>query len=376
MKDKLFLIVLAFIYTSASFAQDSSGGLNEWNGKPTVHVSGFMDIYYMYDANKPGTGFRQPFLYNHNRHNEFNLNLGYLKLGVEHPKYRANLALQTGTYPNDNYVSEPGLLKGIFESNIGVSLNKGNSLWLDAGIFSSHIGFESAVSIDSWTLTRSILAENSPYYLAGAKLTYSPDRRWELAALVCNGWQRIAKVPGQSLPSFGTQIKFTPSGRATLNWSTFVGTDDPDLTRRMRYFSNVYGQFQFNDKLGLIAGWDFGLQQTSTGSSIYQDWFSFVLIGRYMMNNRFTVAGRVEYYQDEAGIIIPTGTMNGFQTAGFSLNLDYQPIQHIVCRLEGRWLHSVDDIFHTESGFTNNNFVVGSSIAIKMSQVFKLLVVQ
>lgn len=372
MKDKSGLFLLALFLTSATFAQSPDDGLNAWHQRPAVNLSGFLDVYYMYDMNKPVTAFRQPFLYNHNRHNEFNLNLGYLKLGVEHPKYRATLALQTGTYPNDNYASEPGLLKGIFESNVGISLDDGNSLWLDVGIFSSHIGFESAVSMDSWTLTRSILAENSPYYLSGAKLTYSPDRSWEMAVLICNGWQRIAKVPGQSLPSFGTQVKFIPSGKTTLNWSTFIGTDDPDVTRRMRYFSNLYGQFQLHDRLGFIAGLDIGLQQSSYGSSIYQNWFSFVLIGRYTINNNFTVAGRAEYYQDEGGIIIPTGTVNGFQTAGFSLNLDYQPIQHIVCRLEGRWLHSVDDIFQKETVLTNNNFVVGSSVAIKLSQVFNL----
>jgi hypothetical protein len=101
------------------------------------------------------------FYFNHNRHNEFNLNLGFVKLGLEHSKYRANLALQTGTYSNDNYSAEPGLLKNIFEANVGLSLNKKNNLWIDAGVFASHIGFESAISTDNLTMTRSLLAENS-----------------------------------------------------------------------------------------------------------------------------------------------------------------------------------------------------------------------
>jgi hypothetical protein len=34
----------------------------------------------------------------------------------------------------------------------------------------SHIGFESAIGKDCATLTRSILADNSPYYEAGVKI--------------------------------------------------------------------------------------------------------------------------------------------------------------------------------------------------------------
>ena len=363
---------ILFICFACSFmAQSQMDSVASWQQKPLVKLSGFIDLFYVYDFNEPTTDFRQAFFYNHNRHNEFNLNLGFVKFSVEHPKYRANLALQAGTYPNDNYAAEPGLLKNIFESNIGLSLNKKNNLWLDAGIFSSHIGFESAISIDNRTLTRSILAENSPYYLSGAKLTYRPNDRWELAALVCNGWQRIKKVQGNSLPSFGTQVKFTPSEKVALNWSTFIGTDDPDTTRRMRYFNNLYGQFQCTDKFCLIAGFDLGTQQSTKGSSNYDLWFSPVLIGQFTLGKNWKTAIRAEYYRDETGVLIPTGTAHGFQTTGFSLNLDYSPVQNIMCRLEGRWLNSRDPIFQTKTAPTYNNVIIAASIALQFSETLK-----
>ena len=77
-------------------------------------------MYFMYLMPTDRKGIaRQAFLYNHNRHNEFNVNLGLLRLAVAHAKYRANVALQTGTYANDNYAAEPGLLKAIFEAKCG-----------------------------------------------------------------------------------------------------------------------------------------------------------------------------------------------------------------------------------------------------------------
>lgn len=185
----LFIFISCFS-SCVLFAQKDS----IWQQKPTVNISGFLDVFYVYDFNQPLGTERQPFLFNHNRHNEFNLNLGFVKLGVEHSKYRANLALHTGTYSIDNYSAEPDLLKNIFEANVGLSLNKKNNLWIDAGVFASHIGFESAISSDNWTMTRSLLAENSPYFLSGAKLTHNPNNKWEIAGLIINGWQRIQRL--------------------------------------------------------------------------------------------------------------------------------------------------------------------------------------
>ncbi len=360
-KAKSRLVFFSCFSVSLLFAQNE----NSWQQKPSFRSSGLVDVYYVYDFNQPQAVKRQPFLFNYNRHNEFNLNLGFIKFGLEHEKYRANLALQAGTYCSDNYSDEPGSLKNIFEANVGLALNKKNNLWLDVGIFGSHIGFESAISTDNWTMTRSLLAENSPYYLSGAKLTYNPNDDWELAGLVINGWQRMQRLQGNSLSSFGTQVKYRPTEKMTLNWSTFIGTDDPDTTRRMRYFNNFYGQIQMTQKLALIAGFDIGIQQRIKGSSNYDLWFSPVLIGQYAINQTWKTAIRAEYYQDETGIIIPMGTTKGFTARGLSVNLDYLPAPPILCRIEGRWLNSKDKVFETNTGSKNSNFIVGTSIAIR-----------
>ncbi len=336
-----------------------------------MNISAFLDVFYVNDFNHPQGTKRQPFLFNHNRHNEFNLNLGFVKLGLEHSKYRGNLALHTGTYSNDNYLAEPGLLKNIFEANVGLSLNKKNNLWIDAGVFASHIGFESAISADNWTMTRSILAENSPYFLSGVKFTFNPNDKWTISGLIINGWQRIQRLQGNSLPSFGTQINFRPNEKVTINWSTFIGTDDPDTKRRMRYFNNLYGQFQLTEKFGLIAGFDIGAQQRTKNSSSYDFWLSPVIIGQFAINKTWKTAIRAEYYQDRTGIIIPTSTPKGFNTTGLSLNLDYSPTQNIICRLEGRWLNSKDQIFETKTTRTDNNLIIATSIVIRFSETIK-----
>ena len=80
----------------------------------------------------------------------------------------------------------------------------------------SHIGWEGAVSKDDWTLTRSVAADNSPYFESGVKIGYtSKNEQWYLSALILNGWQRIHRVDGNSTPAFGTQITYKPSSKIT-----------------------------------------------------------------------------------------------------------------------------------------------------------------
>lgn len=166
----------------------------------------------------------------------------------------------------------------------------------------------------------------------------------------------------------GTQINYSPTEDVTLNWSSFLGTDDPDTTRRMRYFNNFYGQFQLSEKFGLIVGFDFGTQQRFMKSSVYDIWFSPVIIGQFAINKMWKTAVRAEYYQDETGIIITTRTINGFKTTGISWNFDYTPTSNIVCRLEGRWLNSRNKIFETKTALTDNNFFIATSIAIRFQK--------
>ena len=41
----------------------------------TFTISGYAEVYYAYDFSNPENHNRPSFLYSHNRHNEFNLNL-------------------------------------------------------------------------------------------------------------------------------------------------------------------------------------------------------------------------------------------------------------------------------------------------------------
>jgi hypothetical protein len=253
-------------------------------------------------------------------------------------------------------------LQHIYEGHAGIKLVK--NLWLDAGVFSSHLGWESAVSKDCRTLTRSMVAENSPYFESGAKLTYTPNGKWLFSALYLNGWQRIRRPNANSTPAFGSQITYKPSQKLTLNYSTFAGNDKPDSARQMRYYHDVYALIQLSKKLDVIAGFDYGMEQKQKGSGSYNAWFSPALILHCAFSSKFGMAARAEYYEDKKGVIISSGTPNGFMVKGYSLTLDYRPAGSALLRLEGRLFDSKDRYFEKGGRLSTQNFCLVSSLAI------------
>jgi hypothetical protein len=327
--------------------------------------SGYIETYYTYDFGAPEDHNRPSFVYSFNRHNEVNVNLGFIKAAYQKDRVRANLALAAGSYMNANYAAEPGVLKNIFEANAGIKISKQSDLWIDAGIFASHIGFESAIGKDCWNLTRGILADNSPYYEAGARVGYnSPNGKWYLSALLLNGWQRIQRVDGNNTPAFGHQVTFKPNASITLNSSSFIGNDKPDSVRQMRYFHNFYGIFQLTSRLGLITGFDIGWEQQSKGSNRMNSWYTPVVILKYGATEKLSISARGEYYSDPNQVIVSTASQTGFKTWGLSTNVDYQFRENILWRIEARGFSGEEDTFTKDSRPASNNIFLATSLAV------------
>jgi hypothetical protein len=342
----------SLLSTSISAQNDSLKNLS---------FNAYGELYYSYDFAKPANHEKPDFIYNHKRHNEINANLILLKTNYSATNLRANLGLMAGNYSRYNLSAEPKWARHLFEANIGFKLSKEQNIWLDAGILPSHIGFESAISADCWTLTRSILAENSPYYETGLKLGYSTKKgNLNLAFLVLNGWQRIKRLNLIQKPSFGIQVNYKPSEKLLLNYSNFTGTDIQNNFNALRTFHNLFMQFDMNKKLGLIAGFDLGSDKYN--SADYGIWYSPVVIIRYSVTEQIKLALRGEYYNDKNRIIIATNNLNGIRVSGISSNFDYQINKRLQFRLEGKVYQAGEREFYNNS---SKNFSITSNLTVR-----------
>ena len=323
-----------------------------------IKVSGFLETYYAYDFSNPTTDTKLPFMYNYNRHNEFNVNNGLIRAQFQYGNAYASIAVHAGTYVDDNYASED--IKLVSEAYVGMYLNDNKKSSIEVGIMPSYIGFESATTASNLTLTRSILAENSPYFMTGIKYNYKPNDKWSFSGLVTNGWQRINKPQKDVAPALGTQVVYKSSEKATLNWSTFIGEEFYGTELAMRYFSNLYWDNTWNAKWRTILGFDFGIQDSSSLNDKHLYWMSPVLITQYSINSKWQTAVRFEYYQDEDNVIIATS--DAFKTSGASINFDYLPNSKVKLRTEARYFDSKEAIFFDNK---SNNFFVTTSLSFE-----------
>jgi hypothetical protein len=319
--------------------------------------SGYIEAYYNYDFNQPQNHLRPDFLYNFTRHNEFSINLAVLKASYEDEHIRANLAIMGGTYAQFNLSDEPTWAQMLNEVSVGVKLHQ--KLWLDLGIMPSHIGFESWYGMDCWHLSRSLLAENSPYFLTGARFSYTLSERTDIQFWLANGWQNVQRNPRNQSLAIGLGINHRPIEGLVINYANFFGNENPQPLRLNRFFNNFYAQYEKNE-WGITLGADYGIE-ASPVSNLHQ-WFGLTASLRRQLADKFFVAGRAEYYSDPTGIILN----EGLKVSGLSANLDYQVNRSALARIELRQFMSPDAIFSLpEAKFSKGNTALTGSLAVR-----------
>lgn len=338
---KCLVTILGWCICSSLVAQSSDTSVKQKTA--LIQLSGYAELYYQHNTNGPVTNNDAAFVYSHDNNQQLSINLAFLKAGYTNNRVRVNLALGLGSYMRANYAGEEGIYKQVLEANLGWKLSKKHYLWLDAGVFTSHIGFESAIGKDCWTLSRSIAADNSPYFETGAKLSYtSPNSKWFLSALVLTGWQRIQLLKGNASLSFGHQVQYKPNSKWTINSSSYIGNPTAGISGVMRYFHNFYAIYQWSDRIGLIGGFDIGLQSVNHRGLT---WYTPILMLQYAAYDNLKLTLRTESYQDGSGVMIDAGTPQGFRVKGISFNADWAINKQLLWRAELKHLQSRDAMF-------------------------------
>lgn len=331
----------------------------------TVKFGGFVDGYYAFDFNRPRT-LDRAFTTQPARHNEFNINLAHVEAVLSGAKVRGRLAVQFGTSVQSNYAAEPrvGSYSGgdvsryIQEAVVGVKLSP--TLWLDGGIYLSHIGSESWISRDNLTYTRSLIADYSPYYQSGVKLTWQATPSVSAQLNVVNGWQNISETNGNK--GVGGRLDWNASSKVTLSAYNLISSETPDsVDAQLRLFQGGSIKLVPNDKVTLTGTFDFGSQDLGDETG---RWYGTALIARVQASPTVAFVGRVERYTDPKQVIIVTGGADAFKANGGSLGIDVAPAPKMLWRTELRTLAGSDAVFPKRDGTAKGNTFIVSSLAL------------
>jgi hypothetical protein len=322
---------------------------------------GFIDTYYAFDFNVPPSGDRS-FTTLPARHNEFNVNLASIGASYNENNVRGRLALQVGTSVEANYSSEPikgqfsneDMVKHIQEAYIGTQI--GENTWIDAGIFFSHIGLESFISKNNMTYSRSLVADFSPYYQAGAKIHHDFSKAFSAEILVLNGWQIV--TDNNSDKAIGTKIAYAFTDKTSLSYSTFTGNES-----EFRNFHDLVLQSALTDHWKIAVQADIGFQKKPISNND-STWSGFTLISQYLLNEKNILTNRIEYYSDPDQVIVNTNTPHGFKLWSTSIGFDRNLNSKTLWRNEYRYYGAQEKIFPFKASLAKNDSILISSLCL------------
>lgn len=316
----------------------------------TFKASAYIDATVDHDFNNLSSRQR-PYTTQPYYNNEGALNLGYVDATLDTGRYHGRIAAQYGSSVVANYADEPHeFFRYVQEAFGGVSIT--NSWKIDAGIFFSHIGMESWISRDDYTVGRSIIADYSPYYQSGIRSVHEVSDTVHVEVLILRGWQNVTDNQD---PALGTQVAYALSDRTRLVYNTFIGDQDG-----LRVFNDFIVRHMVTERFGIDAAFDLGAQNRSGESRAW--WYGWSIIPHFKANDTIAIAGRVEQFSDPQQVVLQSLSDQSFNAVSLSANIDITLLTDLIWRNEYRAYVSSRDLFPDNEGFATTDNVMTSSL--------------
>ncbi|MCX6141170.1 MAG: outer membrane beta-barrel protein [Candidatus Kapabacteria bacterium] len=330
------------------------------NDSLVVRVSGMADIVFSHSFDHP-PNHQRAYTLQPSRNDEFGLMLGHIAITANSSRVRGRLAFQEGWFTRVNYTGADTSWRFIQEASAGVRIAEG--LWLDAGILPSHIGYESMVARDNLVVSRCFGSDYTPYFETGASLTWSPSSDLAITAVVVNGWQEIVDI-NENL-AFGSKVVFTPLPTFTVNWSTYVGNEQPRGAKPLtRFFNNFWIEWKPAPDVTIVGLADLCLQESASDNANKQWYLGFISAWAFLPDWR--VALRAEHYADPDHIFVTTPTGYHFVASSASLNVDFRPDPAILLRGEIRSMWADNPLYPSFDGHSTSDTYVTFSTSIAL----------
>jgi hypothetical protein len=272
----------------------------------SIELSGFIDGYYSYNFNKPGTGkagVERTFdIY----HNSFSLSMAELALEKKPTSdsrggFRLDLDYgQTQTLVN---AAEPGdktVLQNIGQAYVSYLMPAGSGLQFDFGKFVTPLGYETIKAKDNWNYSRGLLFTNAiPFYHMGVRATYNVNNNFSLAGYLVNGWNDV--VDNNTGKTGAVQVTVKPTGALAIIETYIFGPEQAGENQDKRWVSDTVATFTVTPQFSLAGNYDYG-QDKETGAKV--KWQGIAGYARIQPTSWFALSPRAEFYNDTQGFTL------------------------------------------------------------------------
>ena len=322
------------------------------------------DVYYAaFNTDLPENGLA-PFNTVGPRDNTISLNVAQVGLSHTGPKTRANFTYQIGDIPLVAWSPE---FPNVQAANAGFLV--AGDWWVDAGFFSTHIGYESFLPRQKYLSSAAYISFNEPFYQAGVRASGSFTDKLSAQVWLLNGYNIF--VDNNAGKSVGIRLNYQYGERGSLTYNNLLGKEQPDdQATQFRQTHNLFISQKFADRLTVVANVTVA-HQTNTGRRATSEdatMHGAFLTLSYAINERFSLAGRAEYFSDEQGYIsgpVPgvgfdpdtdDFPQTGVALAAGSLSAEYRPTPDAYLRAETRFTRQGDDMRLFVDGSTRRDY--------------------
>jgi hypothetical protein len=335
--------------------KEAQGPVHEWR------YGGFVDLGYSLDFNFP-----ENHLFRNRsttpRVNELDLNMAGVyvrkdpttdsRWGMELLGHGGQDAKEFGFGTNQSRVGGSDALRHFGRANVSYLAPAGNGLMLQAGLFSSFIGYESLYAKDNFNYTRAWIADYSPYLMFGANAVYAFDDKWSGAFFVINEYFHLQHT--NNIPSYGAQITYKPSAAWTFKETVYYGPDQSDTSLQFwRFLSDSIVEWRISGEVTLAGEYQVGTQEMAMPGTPRFVYMGAAFPMRWHISGPWSVALRPEVFWDPDGLQTGAEQLVRAVTTTAEYKFPYK-WTNMIGRLEYRY---------DESTGSGGGFFKGSQIA-------------
>lgn len=342
---------------------------------PLWQYGGFADLGYLLDFNFPpnhlfrsrSTDFKV---------NQPDLNMAVIyvrKQAVEKSRWGAELTWQAGkdseafgfspTAPN---IPDARWLRHFGPTDVSYLAPVGNGLTIQAGLFSSLLGYDSLYARDNFTYTRPWEGDYSPYLMFGINASYGFTKKLTAVFYLINGFSHLAQVSHG--PSLGGQVAYKVSDRLNFRETLFYGPQQRDASLPYwRFLSDSIVEWK-PGRATIAFEYQVGTEGVATAGSPRIFWTLAQLPLHWSFNPHWSVTERPEFFWD------PDGRLTGFEQliATNTESLEYRwsfRRWNTIVRLE----HRFDNSTGKGGGFYSSQIIAPGVVGLTPSQNLLIL---
>jgi hypothetical protein len=343
--------------------------------EPQWQYGGFIDAAYLWDSNDPsnhlfrsrGTAYKvdEPIL---------NMTAAYArKTAVESSRWGFEVTVQGGqdtrvfgfsaTAPN---LAGSDFLRHLGPTDVSYLAPVGNGLTLQAGIFSSFIGYDSLYAKDNLNYTRPWGADFTPYLMMGINASYPFSQKLTGTVFLVNDYFHLADP--NSVPSSGGQLAYKASEHTTVKQTLLWGPHQSNTTLEYwRFLSDSIVEWK-TDRITAAFEYHVGEEKVTAPGTPRALWMAGQLPVHWVFNKHWSVTVHPEVYWDRDGRLTGFSQTVKANTTTLEYRIPYRQAAAIV-RLE----HRVDDSRGPGGGFFSDGQVQPGVVGLKPTQHLLML---